>query len=95
MRFGYKQLGKPTPESINNWFDAGAFVSGLLISAVNDPKAVFIGPVTASIISWILGILVAFFLGGKRFFGVRTVAGQKIDVEDVNVMEEPQNKKTA
>lgn len=88
MKFGYKQLGKPTPESINNWFDGGAFVCGLLISAVNDPKAVFIGPVTASIISWILGVLVAFFLGGKRFFGVRTRAGEKVPVDDVTVMED-------
>lgn len=88
MKFGYKQLGKPTPESINNWFDGGAFVCGLLISAVNDPKAVFIGPITASIISWILGVLVAFFLGGKRFFGVRTRPGEKVPVDDVTVMED-------
>jgi hypothetical protein len=88
MKFGYKQLGKPTPESINNWFDGGAFVCGLLATAINDPKATFIGPEMASVFSWILGLLIAFFLGGKRFFGVRVSAGEKVPAEDVTVMED-------
>lgn len=88
MKFGYKQLGKPTPEKINNWFDAGAFIGGLLIAAVNDPKATFIGVQTASIISWALGIMVSFFLGGKRFFGVRIDPGEKVPVDEVTVMED-------
>lgn len=88
MKFGIKQLKHPTPESINNWFDGGAFVCGLLVTAVNDPKAEFIGVQTASIISWFLGLAGAFFLGGKRFFGVRTEPGEQVAVEGVNVMED-------
>lgn len=88
MKFGYKQLGHPTPESVNNWFDAGAFICGLLTTGINDPKATFIGAHTASALTWALGLLIAFFLGGKRFFGVRTKPGEKVSVDDVTVMED-------
>lgn len=88
MKFGLKQLGHPTPESINNWFDAGAFICGILVTGINDPKATFIGPAAASSLSWGLGLLGSFFLGGKRFFGVKTVPGEKVPADKVTVMEE-------
>ena len=88
MKFGLKQLGKPTPESINNWFDAGAFLCGLLVTGINDPRATFIGPVAASALSWGLGLAGSFFLGGKRFFGVKVAPGERVATKDVNVMKD-------
>lgn len=93
MKFGLKQLGNPTPESINNWFDAGAFVCGLLVTGINDPRATFIGPVAASALSWGLGLLGSFFLGGKRFFGVKVKPGEKVPAENVTVMEDHEKEK--
>lgn len=92
MKFGFKQLAHPTPESINNWFDAGAFICGIVVTAINDPKATFIGPATASALSWGLGLLGSFFLGGKRFFGVAVKPGEKVPAENVTVMEDTNEK---
>lgn len=88
MKFGYRNLSRPTPESIDKWFDFTAAVCSFVAVAVNDSKVTFISIETASIISWVTGLTSGILLIGKRFFGVKPTGQKSIPLEDVTVMED-------
>lgn len=86
MAFGKSQLKNPTPAGTALTLDIIAAIAGVMVAAVNN--ADFIPHDITSIISWLLGTIVALTLAIKPFFGVKPTSST-VPIEDVGSMDAP------
>lgn len=82
---------KPTPTHIDALFTGTAKICGLIVIAANSAPNQIIGPVAASSVSWCFSVFAAVLMEVKKFWVVETTE-KKVDIKDVVVMDEPEQK---
>lgn len=82
---------KPTPTHIDSLFTGVAKICGLIVIAANSAPDHIIGAIAASSVSWFFSVFAAILMEVKKFWVVETTE-KRVDIKDVVVMDEPEQK---
>lgn len=88
MKFGRKQIGNPTPASINFWVRVWTVAGGVLLTGMESFPFHTVSGVIESTIKWFLGLTIALGNALAPLFGAEVGSSKTVPIEDVKVMEE-------
>lgn len=86
MKFGRRQINKPTPASINFWVRVWTVTAGVLLTSM-ESIPFHISPTTESTTKWFLGLTVTLANGLAPLFGAE-ISRSSVPVDQITAVED-------